>query len=295
MLVMGFFMVNIMTILEKLDFEPGSGKYESAVTLLNNQSNVECSDNLKEFFMNATVNFLKNSIINDVMQVQPLEESQGILHYLRCTKPDDNSVSLQILEDNITIDTHEDNVVYLLERLQDAVISDEYKNMILESYIEFEKRILQEIVENSNIILTFNKDYSNDKLILFISEACNDIARRSRRGSGNIVVMSTDTFNIINNSPLVQLKDDGYYYLMNIIKIRIHDALGDNILLGYNNNNNLLKTNVDGGGFFVPYRLFDNIRILLNSITIEPELHYSAKYTTRFYDADKYYTTISLV
>lgn len=292
---MGFFYGDIMTILEKIDFEPGSGKYESAVTLLNNQSNVECSDNLKDFFMNATVSFLKNSIINDVMQVQPLEELQGILHYLRCTKPDDNSVSLQILEDNITIDTHEDNTVYQLERLQDAVTSDDYKNMILESYSEFENRILQEIVEHSNIILTFNKDYNNDKLILFISEECNDIARRTRRGTGNIVVMSTDIFNIINNSPLVQLKDDGYYYLMNNIKIRIHAALGDNILLGYNSSNNLLKGNVDGGGFFIPYRLFDNIRIILNNNTLEPELYYSSTYTTRFYDADKYYTTITLV
>ena len=286
-----------MKTLDKIDFKPDTGKYEAALTLLNNQSNVECSDNLKEFFMNATVSFLKNSIINDIMQVQPLEESEGILQYLRCIKPDDSSVSIQVLEDNITIDTHEDNNVYLLEKLQDDSISDDgYKKLTLESYIDFENRILQEIIEQSNIIQKFKKDYSNEKLILSLSEECNDIARRSRRGAGNIAVMSTDMFNNINNNQqLVQLKDDGYYYFMNIIKIRIHDALGDNILLGYNNDNNLLKTNVDGGGFFVPYRLFDNIRILLNPITIEPELHYSSKYTTRYYDADKYYTTITLV
>lgn len=294
---MGFFYGNVMTILDKIDFKPDTGKYESAVTLLNNQSNVECSDNLKEFFMNSTVNFLKNSIINDIMQVQPLEESEGILQYLRCIKPDDSSVSIQVLEDTVTIDTHEDNKVYLLEKLQDDSISDDgYKKLTLESYIDFENRILQEIIEQSNIIQKFKKDYSNEKLILSLSEECNDIARRSRRGAGNIAVMSTDMFNNINNNQqLVQLRDDGYYYIMNIIKIRIHDALGDNILLGYNNDNNLLKTNVDGGGFFVPYRLFDNIRILLNPITIEPELHYSSKYTTRYYDADKYYTTITLV
>ena len=92
---MGFFYGDTMVILDKIDFEPGSGKYEAAVTLLNNQSNVECSDNLKEFFMNATVSFLKNSIINDIMQVQPLAESEGILHYMRCIKPDDNSVSMK--------------------------------------------------------------------------------------------------------------------------------------------------------------------------------------------------------
>ena len=294
MLVMGFFYGTVMTILEKIDFKPGYGKYEAALILLNNQSTIECSDNLREFFMNSTVNFLKNSIINDIMQVQPLEESEGILHYMRCIKPDDNSVSIQVLEDTVTVETYECDEVYLLEKLQDdSSIYD--SNLLLDSYTEIENRILQEIVEHSNIILNFKKEYSNDKLILFISEECNDIARRSRRGAGNIAIMSPDMFNTINNSPLVQLNDDGYYYIMNIIKIKIHDALGDNILLGYNNNNNLLKTNVDGGGFFVPYRLFDNIRIVLNATTLEPELHYASKYTTRYYDADKYYTTITLV
>ena len=291
---MGFFYGTVMTILEKIDFKPGTGKHEAALTLLNNQSTVECSDNLQEFFMNATVNFLKNSIINDIMQVQPLEESEGILHYMRCIKPDDNSVSIQVLEDTVTVETYECDEVYLLEKLQDdASIYD--SNLLLDSYTEIENRILREIVEQSNIILNFKKEYSNDKLIICISEECNDIARRTRRGAGNIAIMSPDMFNTINNSPLVQVNDDGYYYIMNIIKIKIHDALGDNILLGYNNNNNLLKTNVDGGGFFVPYRLFDNIRILLNATTLEPELHYASKYTTRYYDADKYYTTITVV
>lgn len=291
---MGFFYGTVMTILEKIDFKPGTGKHEAALTLLNNQSTIECSDNLREFFMNSTVNFLKNSIINDIMQVQPLEESEGILHYLRCIKPDDNSVSIQVLEDTVTVETYECDEVYLLEKLQDdASIYD--SNLLVDSYTEFENRIIPEIIEHSNIILKFKKEYRNDKLILLLSEECNDIARRSRRGAGNIAIMSPDMFNTINNSPLVQLNDDGYYYIMNIIKIKIHDALGDNILLGYNNNNNLLKTNVDGGGFFVPYRLFDNIRILLNATTLEPELHYASKYTTRYYDADKYYTTITLV
>ena len=229
------------------------------------------------------------------MQVQPLEESEGILHYLRCIKPDDNSVSIQVLEDTVTVETYDCDNVYLLEKLQDdASIYD--SNLLVDSYTEFENRIIPEIIEHSNIILKFKKEYSNDKLILLLSEECNDIARRSRRGAGNIAVMSTDMFNNINNNQqLVQLRADGYYYIMNIIKIRIHDALGDNILLGYNNDNNLLKTNVDGGGFFVPYRLFDNIRIVLNATTLEPELHYASKYTTRYYDADKYYTTITLV
>ena len=294
MLVMGFFYGTVMTILEKIDFKPGTGKYEAALTLLNNQSTIECSENLREFFMNSTVNFLKNSILNDIMQVQPLEESQGILHYMRCIKPDDNSVSIQVLEDTVTVETYDCDNVYLLEKLQDdASIYD--GNLLLDSYTEFENRIIPEIIEQSNIILKFKKEYSNEKLSLLISEECNDIARRTRRGAGNIAIMSTDMFNTINNSPLVQLNDDGYYYIMNIIKIRIHDALGDNILLGYNSNNNLLKTNVDGGGFFVPYRLFDNIRIVLNATTLEPELHYASKYTTRYYDADKYYTTITLV
>ena len=291
---MGFFYGTVMTILEKIDFKPGTGKYEAALTLLNNQSTIECSENLREFFMNSTVNFLKNSILNDVMQVQPLEESEGILHYLRCIKPDDTSVSIQVLEDTVTVETYDCDNVYLLETLQDdASIYD--GNLLLDSYTEFENRIIPEIIEQSNIILKFKKEYSNEKLSLLISEECNDIARRTRRGAGNIAIMSTDMFNTINNSPLVQLNDDGYYYIMNIIKIRIHDALGDNILLGYNSNNNLLKTNVDGGGFFVPYRLFDNIRIVLNATTLEPELHYASKYTTRYYDADKYYTTITLV
>ena len=294
MLVMGFFYGTVMTILEKIDFKPCTGKYEAALTLLNNQSTIECSENLREFFMNSTVNFLKNSILNDIMQVQPLEESQGILHYMRCIKPDDNSVSIQVLEDTVTVETYDCDNVYLLEKLQDdASIYD--SNLLLDSYTDIENRILQEIVENSNIILKFKKEYNNEKLIILLSEECNDIARRTRRGAGNIAIMSTDMFNTINNSPLVQLNDDGYYYIMNIIKIKIHDALGDNILLGYNSNNNLLKTNVDGGGFFVPYRLFDNIRIVLNATTLEPELHYASKYTTRYYDADKYYTTITLV
>lgn len=295
MLVMGFFYGTVMTILEKIDFKPGTGKYEAALTLLNNQSTIECSENLREFFMNSTVNFLKNSILNDIMQVQPLEESEGILHYLRCIKPDDNSVSIQVLEDTVTVETYDCDNVYLLETLQDdASIYD--GNLLLDSYTEFENRIIPEIVEQSNIILKFKKEYSNEKLILLLSEECNDIARRTRRGAGNIAIMSTDMFNTIaDNDQFIQLNDDGYYYIMNIIKIKIHDALGDNILLGYNNNNNLLKTNVDGGGFFVPYRLFDNIRIVLNVTTLEPELHYASKYTTRYYDADKYYTTITLV
>lgn len=285
-----------MNVLEQIDFPEDSIKHSNSVKLLNNQLDVECSDNMAEFFMNATVNFLKNSIINDIMQVQVLESQEGIIQYLRCVNADDNKMSIQLLEDDISIESHKSNNSHLLENLQDCSVSDDdYKKLIIESYAEFENKIISEIIEQSNKIEISKNEYSGDKLNLLLLKECNTIAVRSRRGVGNVAVMSTDVFNTIikYNSQLIQLKDDEYY-LANNIKIKIRDSLGDKILLAYNGNT-MKNSNVDGGGFFAPYRLFDNIRILLNATTLEPELYYSSKYTTKFYDADKYYTTITLI
>jgi hypothetical protein len=288
-----------MTILEKIDFEPGSGKYEAAVILLNNQMDVDCSDKMKELFMNATVHFLKHSVINDIMQVQPFPDESSILFYLRTISDNDNKLSIAVLEDLVTVDTHENDNVFYPEKLQDLDTVIDYNNLIVESFVELENKMINDVVEQSTKVELSKNTIDDGSILIHIISQGNNIARQTRRGAGNIILMSSDTFKSLENITMdgynpIKLNDDGFYYFTNA-KIKIHDELGDNILIGYNNISNMFKVNTDGGGFFVPYRLFDNIRLILNAITVEPEIHYSSKYATRFYDADKYYTTIQLV
>jgi len=288
-----------MTILEQIEFEPGSAKHESAVILLNNQIDVECSDKMKEIFMNATVHFLKHSVINDIMQVQPFPDESSILFYLRTISDNDNKLSIAVLEDLVTVDTHENDNVFYPENLHDLDTVIDYNNLIVESFVELENKMINDVMEQSTKVELSKNTINDGSILIHIISQGNNIARQTRRGAGNIILMSSDTFKSLENITMdgynpIKLNDDGFYYLTNA-KIKIHDELGDNILIGYNNIANMLKVNTDGGGFFVPYRLFDNIRLILNAITVEPELHYSSKYATRFYDADKYYTTIQLV
>lgn len=290
-----------MTILEQIEFEPGSAKHEAAVILLNNQIDVDCSDKMKEIFMNATVHFLKHSVINDIMQVQAFPDESSILFYLRTISDIDNKLSLQVLKDLVTVDIHENDNVFYPEKLQDLDVGNviDYNNLIVASFVALENKMINDVVEQSTKVELSKNTINDGSILTHIISQGNNIARQSKRGAGNIILMSSDTFKSLENITIdgynpIKLKDDAFYYL-NIAKIRIHDELGDKILVGYNNTANMLKVNTDGGGFFVPYRLFDNIRLILNATTLEPELHYSSKYATRFFDADKYYTTIQLV
>ena len=111
-----------MQIVEKIDFTPGCGKHNVAIQLLSNQLLISQTEDTKNIFLNAVVNFLKKSIINDIMQIQPVSKKQDTIKFMYVSNDSNTSFSLQT--DDIVVETDNESVCQITLDFLDTLQQD---------------------------------------------------------------------------------------------------------------------------------------------------------------------------
>jgi hypothetical protein len=147
-----------------------------------------------------------------------------------------------------------------------------------------------------------NKDFINN-----IYKEANNIARRSRRGVANVILVSpmVATAIIANASDFKMASDrlSNASFMTHLgslgrIEIFVNPLMEDKIILGYLNDADRMSDLdiIDGGMFFVPYKV-----VVAAGTTIDPRNFENLfRFMTRFgsqedmAEIEKYYTTINV-
>lgn len=293
-----------MEILEKIEFTPGTGRHSAAVQLLTNQVSVNQSNDIIDLFLNAAVHFLKHSIINDIMQVQPISSNEGTISCCEMKRDADGNVTSMSIEE-YDVKTQKQYVArvtseFVTDMSTGVINAHDVSGMLDVLYETIEHEMILKIMEQAAQVMLH--DTNQKDLFVNIFSESNNIGKRSRRGVGNVMVISSNTLKKLKSVEGCDgylTNHNGYDYIGNSIRIRIHETVGDKILLAYNNLGTSIfsKITADGSGYFVPYVLFD-----LMPVSRPDGLEYHphswdviASYTTKFHEPGNYYSVINLV
>lgn len=207
----------------------------------------------------------------NIIGIQPLPAPIGLMYYMACKK-NGNKMTLQIMSKPIEASCIRYND---LPYNDDNDLSTHIRTMAFETsgYIIDN---LYSVAKNFNIKMdqpTLLKDLPSMTLHTIINQSRNEIARDTRRGVGNVVVMTKDIWDsykefdgiTIHNS---ELYDDsimlaGNYKDLYTIMVDNRSTSSNTVLTAYKGN----FSEMDGGAFYCPYKL------LLTKTNIKDALH----------------------
>lgn len=265
--------------------------------LLEHQSRIHHSPNINKLLVAITRHFAQYSVIKDVMQIQPISANPGLINRLVTTRNENNQVVSIAVDQPTVLAVEHDGCIFTTEFLADLVQgliepNDITDHLLLKTYKNIENEILNEIIEKATTV----EIEDTNKLDVFVNivREANNIAVRSRRGCGNVAVMSEDTIRMLDkldpDKKMLSMVDN-IGYIAKTIKICIHEGVGDKILLAYNQDmSKHSKVRLgDSGGYFISYKLFN----LYDNDNGSKQL--ISTYSTNFYEPENYYTAIELV
>lgn len=264
--------------------------------LLEHQSRINQSPEINKLLSAIAKHFAQHSVIKDVMQIQPISSNPGLITRLVTTRDVNNQVTSITIDQPTVLAVEHDGTVFTSEFLADLTQgliepSDVTDHLLSEMYKPVENELLDKIIEKATKV----EVEDTNKLDVFVNivRQANNIAVRSRRGTGNIAVMSEETIRMLDkldpDKKMLSMVDN-IGYINKAIKICIHEGVGDKIVLAYNRDASKHATARlgDSGGFFAPYKLFNLSDSGANKQLI-------STYGTNFYDPENYYTVIELV
>jgi hypothetical protein len=264
--------------------------------------------------------------LSHIVCVQPLSAVLGQLYMMQHKKGDEGQmVSLEVVQQAVEVTTRELRAGWTIEAMQDIKSLhgiDIEKELLLMASNESVSDIISEVIGD---LLRLGKpvDISDKKLValsdtdsvkaaqhlsLAISCVANDIARVTRRGAGNFVIVPPHVVSILQNgstsfTPVTESTFRGPngsqllhvgYLSGKCIKVYASTMLTDQIIVGYKGN----YAEVDGGYFFAPYRPVSNQTTAVNPTTFQPyvslKTSYSKAINGSLENARGYYSVIKL-
>lgn len=281
---------------DKLKLKPLLSKNDEKLlaVLLEHQSRINQTPEINNLLKALTKHFAQFTIIKDIMQIQPIHSNPGLINCIGTNCDENNKLeSISVQQRTVHAGQYESGVFTseFLSDLSQGLIepSDFTDHLLLEMYRILENELLNKIIQKATKVEIKN---TNNLVVFYeiINETYN-IATRSKRADGNVIVMSEKTITLLDkldpDKKMLSIVDN-IGYINKTIKICIHEGVGDKILLAYNSLPQTLALG-DGGAYFVPYKLFDL-----------SDLHTNGKklictYGTHYYNPENYYTAIELI
>jgi hypothetical protein len=257
--------------------------------------------------------------IMDLVGVQPMQGPVGLVYKLRYVTKDEKeegtNISLEILSQAVEAGSRKLKAAWTLEAKQDMhamhglnIETELTTAMAQEIAVEHNTEWLDRISSIANES-SYEID-DNINLIVAITKAGCDIARNTRRGAGNWIVVPLATLTRIkevanrNMSPrdmFVPVKSDGGTLGGNLMHvgvlnktIKVYTSLNmpdDEILVGYKGKNG----ETDTGLIFSPYVSLLTSGVVVNPVTFQPLMKFMTRYgVTQDDDSHKYYEKIKI-
>lgn len=238
----------------------------------------------------------------DYIGIQPMIAPTGLLYNLRYTQQPDNcdQMSLEIVSHAIEAKSRSLGIRIPFDVVTDGLEGEIVQAAAMEISRDFNEEFMDLMYQNSTYVdFRLDLEEDPDAIITKIMRACNDIARNSRRGVANKVVLpyelyahilpymsSKGWFTTTNNQTMSDLLHVGTLFDTQDVYVSIRNTV---VLLGYKGG----AGETDTGIFFCPHQI--NSHVSINPCTFEPSITMNTRHG-RFVteNAKDYYISIQV-
>jgi hypothetical protein len=260
--------------------------------------------------------------IRGLVGIQPMSGPVGLVYALRYRETDPTNESpvkhmtLDVMSEAVAADTRNLQASYTIEAMQDMKtlhgidVEKELSDALgIEFGIEAQNEILKDVVqlaEKSGNVVELKPNrvlfLAEDALHIALARVANEIARKTRRGTGNFIVTSPLGVTILQTTrgpwQFRPVKQSGTYvggvtYVGDIIGVTLAaeqviykvysslsslslfpDNAGVDFLVGFKGNNG----EVDSGYFWAPYITAMTRGVMVNPNTFQPQVGFYTRY-----------------
>lgn len=220
------------------------------------------------------------AVLDEVMGVQAMTDPVGMVFHLAQSNKSD-TLTLEVTKHTVSAITHP-TVSVPLEPLSfnTAVFGDVIKKAIgAEIGDSIISRLINQIPVNKK---KFNVKHDDgpDAILSVINQAANHIAVTTRRGCGNVVIVTPAVLSALRDSQWFVNSEESYHSCATLIhagnivinevtqyKVFVSLDITDKIIVGYRGAS---KSSIDVGFTYSPYLLVCGSRVTMNVETYEP-------------------------
>ncbi len=283
------------------------------------QKQVPNKDNTAELLPKLAVKVLDQIIIlDDLVGIQPMVGPVGLIYKLRYRETEQeggegegNRISLEVLSRAIEAKSRKFHARWTVESSEDLKhrhglnLEEEVLQAVAnEMAYEIIDEVLAKMTTSEPKTVKLDSFFSGAVLSIHINSACSGIARQTRRGAGNFIIVNPYTLSILQgdkDSPFVKVDDETAEKQKNLFRLKFAgtlngttrvycDMLATDIIVGYRG-----STETDAGIIYSPYILLMSTGMVVDPQTFQPQISFMTRYGD---DADEdsksYYSTLKL-
>lgn len=256
--------------------------------------NKKQGSNLGDVYSKMALYELKGlRILHDMVGFQAMTGPVSDLYTLRTTRQEDNRLSLEILKEEIEASSKKTSAGITLTSNDAAVVAEDEEQIkragyeIADDHVHEMYNIMSMFASKHDDydVVTFDdnaedQDLAISKFICEINIWSNKIASRTRRGTGNYIIVGSDVLDVLqghSSFEAVEMGGNGvmkYAGKLNKWHKVYHYKYADNrVTIGYKG-----PTETDAGLYFNPYIPIMSTGPVMNPITFEPILTFMTRY-----------------
>ncbi len=309
----------ITHVKEKSDREFYTIVLKNQFKYINSQPSQTCPHCKKEINSTAGINKLlpklavkvldEIMILREFVGFQPMQGPVGLIYKLRYKEKNEDGtkrLTLEVVSHAVEAMSRKLHARWTIEAVQDLKVQHEIdiEDEILQALAsETAHEIITEVLHDIQKKVKKVEFTSGDQLNLHIMKAANDIAKRTRRGAGNFVILSVTSLVLLqlsNNSSYVPMTDDEkskyssksflrYVGTLNkTMKVFVDPFFDGDAIVGYKG-----STDTDCGFIYSPYVLIMNTGVVMDPQTFSPLVGFLTRYGKTMDDSCKsYYVTL---
>lgn len=240
-----------------------------------------------------------------IASIQPMQGPVGIAYSLQYKSNEDHQACLEVGPITMTASTRQLNAGWSIEAVRDVMvghnidIKDEIEAAITADVSsEVDAYVIDKLLKNVGTVATITIDSSKEVdtsgVISTIRQVANEIARKTRRGTGNFIVVSPLLASILQTAS-TKFKPataadysthirvvNGNKFVGTIGTIKVFCSLSiaeGSILVGYKG-----TSEYDAGYILGPYVAIARSHMVINPNTFQPLVHLKTRYGESFVD-----------
>lgn len=273
----------------------------------------------------ATLHLVKKLYtLSKVVGIQPMQGPVGLVYLLEYVlrDGDPSSIALEVIRSTVEAKTRKLQAAYNTEAFQDLAsvhgLDVEHEmGMLIGSVVcdEIVAEVLSDLLKAATSAELMEGASTDDcfRLLLETNKAANNIARTTRRGAGNFVIVSPETLTSLASHPLIKIVSYDSNYASEIgsslmfagrlngiydVYVSPLPQFTKTLLVGYKGKNGA----VDAGYIYAPYVPVMASGVVIDPMTFSPQVtmmtrygkHLASPTDRRNTDIANYYVTIDL-
>lgn len=239
-----------------------------------------------------------------LIPTQPIDSPVGLVFQLQyksneANESDQYVVSLEVIKRTVEARTRQFQASWDMEshrHFDKDLVREIYKALVDEIVLDLTADHLNMIdkLATKNVIKTYNINDNIDSLAITLFDQCNQIAKDTRRGSGNWIVIPENKILLQYFFPNQSVLPSNGYTSMHFVGVwkDIDVYVGtplvldqESILVGYKGK----TTEIDGGVIYSPYVLVLPAGVEVDSATFTPHMKLITRFGFTYDESSQYY------